>query len=390
GQDDMHHPIPGRGDAHVGGLQGGPRGRRRLRDRDRRTGQGRQRAALPRRGHRGSRRQGRVRQRLGAAGRREVQPGPAAGGAVPDPGALRRHPGGRAERDRDDGAVLGARAVHRHRRRAGPRRPGPHLGDRDVVRGAVRPRPGAAGGAAEGDRHREDDRRAVHDPLARRAGPGARQGGRRVLRLRRRARPQRLHLHRPDRRLHRRRRRGRDLRRDRRAVRPAARRRAVPGAEDARRRRALRRPGRLRQGPAGPQGAADGLRAPGLPGRGPARPYAPPHRPGAGLPPGRGGRGAGEGRDRGADRALPGPPAADERRVLVRGGAGLRRGAAAHVHLDVHLRPDRRVERAHHGAEAAEQAGPAVRALPGRRPAQARGGRGLPDDGPGVQDPGRL
>ena len=42
----------------------------------------------------------------------------------------------------------GLGAVHRHRRRAGARRPGPHLGDRDVVRGAVRARSRPAGGAA--------------------------------------------------------------------------------------------------------------------------------------------------------------------------------------------------------------------------------------------------
>ena len=64
------------------------------------------------------------------------------------------------------------------------------------------------------------------------------------------------------------------------------------------------------------------------------------------------GRGAGEGGHRGADRALPGPSAADQRGVLVGGGARLRRGPAAHVHVDVHLRADRRVERAHPGAEA--------------------------------------
>ena len=75
-----------------------------------------------------------------------------------------------------------------------------------------------------------DDRRAVHEALARRARPAARQGRRRVLHLGRRARHERLHLHRPGRRLHRRRRRGLHLLGHRRALRPAARRRAVPGA----------------------------------------------------------------------------------------------------------------------------------------------------------------
>ena len=66
----------------------------------------------------------------------------------------------------------------------------------------------------------------------------------------------------------------------------------------------------------------------------------------------------------------------DERGVLVGGGAGLRRGPAAHVHVDVHLRPDGRVERAHHGAEAAEQADPAVRRYQGpgpRKPEEVEG-----------------
>ena len=133
----------------------------------------------------------------------------------------------------------------------------------------------------------EDDRRAVHDPLARRARPGPRQGGRRLLRLRGRARHERLHLHRPGDRLHRRRRRRLDLRRHRRAVRPAARRRALPGAHDARRRRALRRPASAYvKRRARPQGAADGLRPPRLPRRGPARPRAPAYGQGARLAPG--------------------------------------------------------------------------------------------------------
>ena len=51
-----------------------PRRRRRLRDGDRRTRQGRRRAALPRRRHRGPGRAGHLRERLGPAGRRQVQP----------------------------------------------------------------------------------------------------------------------------------------------------------------------------------------------------------------------------------------------------------------------------------------------------------------------------
>ena len=73
-------------------------------------------------------------------------------------------------------------------------------------------------------------RRAVHDPLARRARPPARRGRRRLLGLRGRARHERLHLHRPRDRLDRRRRRRLPVRGRRRHVRPAARRRPVARA----------------------------------------------------------------------------------------------------------------------------------------------------------------
>ena len=121
-------------------LQARPRGRHRLRDRDRRAGQGGRLAALPRRRHRGPRRQGVVRQRVGPARRQRGQPRPAAGRAVPAARALRRRPRRRAERARDARAGLGLPAAARHRRGRGPRQPGPRLGDGAVVRGAVRPR----------------------------------------------------------------------------------------------------------------------------------------------------------------------------------------------------------------------------------------------------------
>ena len=79
-----------------------------------------------------------------------------------------------------------------------------------------------------------------------------------------------------------------------------------------------------------------------------------------GAPALRGRRGAGEGRAGRAARPQARPGAGHQRRVLVGGGARLRRGARAHVHLDVHLRPDGRVERAHPGAEEAGPAGPPV------------------------------
>ena len=142
---------------------------------------------------------------------------------------------------------------------------------------------GQPGRAAVQDRPVRDHHRAVHGPLARRARPGARAGRRRLLGVRRRARPERLHVHRPGDRLHRRRRRGRHLRRDRRDVRPAARRRPGPGAADDRGGRTDRRR-RTRSSPRScrPARPADGLRPPGLPRRGPARPRAAPHLQGTG------------------------------------------------------------------------------------------------------------
>ena len=132
--------------------------------------------------------------------------------------------------------------------------------------------------SAARDRQGDVDPRAVPDPLARRGRPPARRGDRRLLDLGRRARDERLHVHRARGRLDRRRRRRRAVGRGRRAVGPAPRRRAVARAEDARRRRRDRRRRPLRQGRARPRRAADGLRPPRLPRRGPARAGAAPHR----------------------------------------------------------------------------------------------------------------
>ena len=136
-------------------------------------------------------------------------------------------------------------------------------------------------------------------------------------------------------------------------------------------RRALRRRRGVRQGRARPGRAADGLRPPGLPGRGPARPRAAAHRQGAGRAALRGGRGAGEGRAGGAARPQARPGAGHQRRVLVGRRAGLRRGPGAHVHLDVHLRPGGRLERAHPGAEEAAAGWSARRRRTSARPPQA-------------------
>ena len=115
------------------------------------------------------------------------------------------------------------------------------------------------------------DPRALPHPLARRGRPRPRQGDRRLLDLGRRARHERLDVHRARDRLHRRRRRRGAERRGRRALRPAARRRARARAEDARRGRAGRRRRQVGQGRARPRRAPDGLRPPRLPRRGPAR-----------------------------------------------------------------------------------------------------------------------
>ena len=120
--------------------------------------------------------------------------------------------------------------------------------------------------------------------------------------------------------------------------------------------------------------AADGLRPPRLPGRGPAGAGAAPHRPRAQRPALRGGRGTREGGAGRAARPPPRPGAGDQRRVLGRDRARLRRGAGQHVHLDVHLRPHRRLVGAHPRAEEDRPADPPVGDL--RRPAAAQGRRG--------------
>ena len=80
--------------------------------------------------------------------------------------------------------------------------------------------------------------------------------------------------------------------------------------------------------------------------------------------------------------AAPGPGAGDQRGVLGGHHPGLRRGAGAHVHLDVHLRPHGGLGGPHHGAEAHRPAGPAGRQVhrsPGAagagRPRRGRGAR---------------
>ena len=73
--------------------------------------------------------------------------------------------------------------------------------------------------------------------------------------------------------------------------------------------------------------AADGLRPPRLPRRGPPRPRAPPRRRGAGRAALRGRPGPGEGRAQGAARAASRPAGRDQRGVLGGDRPRLRRGA---------------------------------------------------------------
>ena len=130
----------------------------------------------------------------------------------------------------------------------------------------------------------------------------------------------------------------------------------------------------VREAGAGQGRAADGLRAPRLPRRGPAGARAAPYGQGAGRAALRGRRGAGAGGAGGAAQPPPGPGAGDERGVLGGDHAGLRGGPGAHVHVDVHLRPYGGLVGAHPGAEAHGPAGAALGALrrAGRRATRAR------------------
>ena len=157
------------------------------------------------------------------------------------PGPHRRRARRRPGRGRDAGAGLRLRPDLRHLRRAGPRGPGPGRRHGAVVRRPVGARAEHARGPAGRGRRGQDPRRAVHDPLEGRGRPQARQGDRRLLVLGRRARHERLHLHRARHHQHRRRRRGRVLRRHRRDERPAARRCPVAGARHDRGGREVRR-----------------------------------------------------------------------------------------------------------------------------------------------------
>ena len=97
-----------------------------------------------------------------------------------------------------------------------------------------------------------------------------------------------------------------------------------------------------------------------------------------GAPALRGRAGPGAGRAQGAARAAPRPAGRDQRRVLGGDRPRLRRGAQPHVHLDVHLRPHRRLVRAHPRAEGDRPArapvGPLHRAGARASPRRSRAG----------------
>ena len=171
-------------ESHEPAAAGGPRGPRgcgRVRDRDRRAGQGRVVAALPRRRHRGARRPRPVREGLGPADRRRVRARPASRRALHDPDPHRRRPRRRPGRRGHARADARHAADLRHLRRAGPARPVARRGHGAVVRRAGRPRARAADRPAAGGRPGSHPRRAVPDPVEGRAGSQARQGDRRLL-----------------------------------------------------------------------------------------------------------------------------------------------------------------------------------------------------------------
>ena len=217
-----------------------------------------------------------VREGLGPARGRLVRARDAARRAVPDSHAHRRHARGCAGRSGSARAVVGLPAAARHRRpdRARPARA--RVGDGSVLRRPVRAWQRQDARAGGGHRPGQVDPRALPDALARRGRPRSREGDRRLLDLGRRARDERLDLHRARDCVHRRRRGRRAVRRGGRVVRSAARRRALARAPHARRGGGDRRRGEVRQGRARPRRAPDGLRPPRVPRRGPARPRAAP------------------------------------------------------------------------------------------------------------------
>ncbi len=234
------------------------------------------RPALPRRRHRGPGRPGPVRERLGPAGRRV----PSTPGLPPaEAFSLPVHTGDVRVDVQAAIAMLapafGYRPDLRHRRRAGPRGPRPRRRDGAVVRRPVGPRHPPARRPPAARRRGPDARREVPDPLA--AARPTRQHAQAIDAYWSSAAEHGMNASTFTARVITST--GADVAAalsgaDRRDVRPAARRRPVARARHDRGGREVRRRARLRQGPARLRRAADGLRPPRLPRRGPPRPGA--------------------------------------------------------------------------------------------------------------------
>src|SRR6266511_586627 len=344
----------------------GARRRRRLRDGDCRARQGRLRAPLPGRRHRGARRTRSLRTGLGTgrqrvARRRVAAPGTGRRARLPQRRSARGLAGHAAHPD----ARMGPEAARRHRRGRGT------AGSRTaLVRSPLDRRAGAArrpdAGARVRGRAGKDRGGAVLDSLARRGRRETGEGARRLLGLCNRARDERIDVHGADRRLDR-----RGLRRvpgvrGRLALGPAARRRAGARAANARRRRRGGRSEGLRRAAPRPRRADHGLRPSRLPRRGSAGASPAPHRDRARLAARRGRRSSRAGGDRRVAREISGPPARDERRVLGCDRARDRAHSGGDHARALRVRAHRRLVGAHRRAEADRPVDPPERDL--RRP----------------------
>ena len=216
----------------------------------------------------------------------------------------------------------------------------------------------------------QDRGREVPAPLARRGRPGPREGDRHLLDLHRRARAERLHLHRAHRGLHGSRRRSRPVGGDRHALRPAARRSAGARHPDDRRGRGDGRPRALGERPARPRRADHGLRPSHLPGRGSrARACSARTAEELGSPRVETAKALEDAALAELQRRHPERELADQRRVLGRDRPRRRRDPGEAHAGDVRVRSRRGLVGAHPRAEARRPAHPArPRATSGRAP----------------------
>ena len=184
-------------------VQAGPRGCGRLRDGDRRARPRRRRAALPRGRHRGSRRHGAVREGVGPPRRRRARARSPPGRTVRGPRSHRQCSVGPAGCDSGPRRRVGSRSADRHHRRAGARRSGATVGDDDLDRRAVGPLcrriPDARRSGASSRRGRPRPSASCSSGAGRPI-PGTSRRSTRTG-LHRRARAQRIDVHRARRRL---------------------------------------------------------------------------------------------------------------------------------------------------------------------------------------------